>query len=179
MPCYQYGHFLRECVESILTRSGPSVRVLVIDDASPDHTAGVARDLVREDSRVTFLRHTRDKGHIATHNEGIGGILEPNQAACRRLDPNMSLHYTAKSYLPDLEQRKAAFDFFFPACGPVLLDAQRLNRKLLRLLGSGASKERAGSGRESANGTIMDNVLRYADDPTPQCGPSPGRNSAE
>jgi hypothetical protein len=39
-----------------------------------------------------------------------------------------------------------------------------------------------GKGRERARvayATIMDNVLRYADDPTPQCGPSPGRISAE
>jgi glycosyltransferase involved in cell wall biosynthesis len=71
VPCYRYGHFLRECVKSVLTQSGPNVRVLVIDDASPDHTAEVAAKLVQEDSRVTFLKHTTNKGHIATYNEGI------------------------------------------------------------------------------------------------------------
>jgi glycosyltransferase involved in cell wall biosynthesis len=71
VPCYRYGHFLRECVESVLTQSGTSVRVLIIDDASPDNTAEVAADLVKEDPRVIFLRHTVNKGHIATYNEGI------------------------------------------------------------------------------------------------------------
>jgi glycosyltransferase involved in cell wall biosynthesis len=71
VPCYRYGHFLRECVESVLSQSGVSVRVLIIDDASPDNTAEVAADLVREDPRVTFIRHSENKGHIATYNEGI------------------------------------------------------------------------------------------------------------
>jgi GT2 family glycosyltransferase len=71
VPCYNYGRFLRQCVESVLAQSLPNVRVLVIDDASPDGTSEVATDLAREDSRVTFLRHTTNEGHIATYNEGI------------------------------------------------------------------------------------------------------------
>ncbi len=41
VPCYRYGHFLRECVESVLEQE-VNVRVLIIDDASPDDTAEVA-----------------------------------------------------------------------------------------------------------------------------------------
>jgi glycosyltransferase involved in cell wall biosynthesis len=71
VPCYRYGHFLRQCVESVLGQSGVSVRVLIIDDASPDNTAEVAAGLVSEDPRVSFIRHIENKGHIATYNEGI------------------------------------------------------------------------------------------------------------
>jgi GT2 family glycosyltransferase len=71
VPCYRYGHFLRECVESVLSQSIRDVRVLIIDDASPDNTAEVAAGFVREDPRVTFTRHRENKGHIATYNEGI------------------------------------------------------------------------------------------------------------
>lgn len=74
VPCYRYGHFLRGCVESVLTQTGPDVRVLIIDDASPDNTADIASELAKEDSRVTFLRHAANKGHIATYNEGIGWV---------------------------------------------------------------------------------------------------------
>ena len=74
VPCYRYGHFLRECVESVLTQGGVDVRVLIIDDASPDNTAEVCQQLAREDSRVIFSRHRRNKGHIATYNEGIEWI---------------------------------------------------------------------------------------------------------
>jgi glycosyltransferase involved in cell wall biosynthesis len=71
VPCYRYGHYLKECVESVLAQSGPAVHVLIIDDASPDNTAEVAAELAKGDSRVTLLRHFTNRGHIATYNEGI------------------------------------------------------------------------------------------------------------
>ena len=71
VPCYRYGHFLRQCVESVLTQSGVDVRVLIIDDASPDDTAEVGAELAHGDARVSLLKHSANKGHIATYNEGI------------------------------------------------------------------------------------------------------------
>ena len=71
VPCYRYGHFLRECVRSALNQHGPKVRVLIIDDASPDNTSDVAAALSAEDTRVTWVRHRHNTGHIATYNEGI------------------------------------------------------------------------------------------------------------
>jgi hypothetical protein len=47
------------------------VRVLVIDDASPDDTAQIGQELAASDHRVEFRRHEVNKGHIATYNEGI------------------------------------------------------------------------------------------------------------
>ena len=257
VPCYRYGHFLRECVESVLSQSLKNVRVLIIDDASPDNTAEVAVDLTTKDRRVTFVRHIRNKGHIATYNEGIEwvsadymlllsaddyllpgalgraadlmdanpevgltfgnaifvdergdisytntlcgsaykegshvltglefiqlsggrnivptptaavrselqkrlggyrpelphagdmemwlrlaahgsvGVVSACQAVYRRHAENMSLHYTLKTWLPDLKQRKAAFDSFFQTCSYTLPSAERLHRKLFFLL---------------------------------------------
>jgi glycosyltransferase involved in cell wall biosynthesis len=45
--------------------------VLIIDDASPDDSADVARSLAKEDSRVEVAIHRQNKGHIATYNEGL------------------------------------------------------------------------------------------------------------
>lgn len=71
VPCYRYAHFLRQCVESVLTQPGPEVRVLILDDASPDNTAEVAAELAKNDSRVTVRSHSTNLRHIATYNEGI------------------------------------------------------------------------------------------------------------
>ncbi len=71
VPCYRYGQYLRECVQSVLAQGLPNTRVLVIDDASPDDTAEVATALCKEDERVHFIRHAANQGHIATYNEGI------------------------------------------------------------------------------------------------------------
>jgi hypothetical protein len=258
VPCYRYGHFLRESVESVLTQSGPNTRVLIIDDASPDNTAEVAADLQSGDSRVALLKHTKNKGHIATYNEGIEwasadymlilsaddyllpgalsraaevmdahpevgftfgkaivvddrsttrqtnsvknrpgwhilnglefieasgsdnivptptavvrtdlqkrlggycselshsgdlemwlrfaahasvGVLKAYQAVYRRHADNMSLLYTAKTWLPDLRQRKAALDSFFNTCGQTLPQARQFHRRAVRLLACNA-----------------------------------------
>lgn len=70
IPCYNYGRYLRNAVESVLTQA-VDLRVLIIDDASQDDSAAVGQALADEDHRVTFLRHPENRGHIATYNEGI------------------------------------------------------------------------------------------------------------
>jgi len=74
VPCYRYGHFLTECVASVLNQNGPSVRVLIIDDASPDETRTIGPKLAERDQRVTYRRHIENQGHIATYNEGIAWV---------------------------------------------------------------------------------------------------------
>jgi len=71
VPCYRYGQYLREAVESVLSQPVPNLRVLIIDDASPDNTADVAGEFVLQDPRVSCIRHAENKGHIYTYNEGI------------------------------------------------------------------------------------------------------------
>jgi glycosyltransferase involved in cell wall biosynthesis len=72
VPCYNYAHYLTECVASVLSQSHEDLRVLIVDDASPDHTEEVARELMRRDRRVKYRRHAANRGHIATYNEGLG-----------------------------------------------------------------------------------------------------------
>ena len=56
VPCYKYGHYLEESVGSALHgNDGVDVRVLIIDDASPDDSADRARELAAADPRVQVL----------------------------------------------------------------------------------------------------------------------------
>lgn len=71
VPCYRYGRFLRDCVQSVLTQGVADVRILIIDDESPDETPQVGAALAAGDSRVTYRRHVKNCGHISTYNEGI------------------------------------------------------------------------------------------------------------
>jgi hypothetical protein len=73
IPCYRYGRFLPDCVQSVLGQNDVDVRVLIIDDASPDDSAQVARDLAASDDRVEVRVHPENRGHIATYNEGLLG----------------------------------------------------------------------------------------------------------
>jgi glycosyltransferase involved in cell wall biosynthesis len=72
IPCYKYGHFLEEAVTSVLDdQEGVDVRVLIIDDASPDDSAEVAMKIAACDPRVEVVVHATNKGNIATFNEGL------------------------------------------------------------------------------------------------------------
>jgi hypothetical protein len=71
IPCYNYGRFLGQCVDSVLSQDGVDVEVLVIDDASPDGSGEVAAELACDQPRVRLVRHARNLGHIATYNEGL------------------------------------------------------------------------------------------------------------
>jgi glycosyltransferase involved in cell wall biosynthesis len=72
IPCYMYGHFLEECVASVLDdQEGVDVRVLIIDDASPDDSAEVACKIAARDPRVEVIVHPVNQGNIATFNEGL------------------------------------------------------------------------------------------------------------
>jgi glycosyltransferase involved in cell wall biosynthesis len=72
IPCYNYGHFLEEAVASVLDdQQGVDVRVLIIDDASPDNSAETARKIAAREPRVEVLVHETNKGNIATYNEGL------------------------------------------------------------------------------------------------------------
>jgi GT2 family glycosyltransferase len=58
------------------------------------------------------------------------GIVESFQAVYRRHKCNMSLaYYRTEGSLPDLQQRKAALDYFFLACSLVVTNAEQLRRR--------------------------------------------------
>jgi glycosyltransferase involved in cell wall biosynthesis len=72
IPCYKYGHYLSECVESVLGQAGVDVDVVIVDDASPDGSGEVAEEIAAASGgRVRTLRHERNQGHIATYNDGL------------------------------------------------------------------------------------------------------------
>jgi glycosyltransferase involved in cell wall biosynthesis len=71
IPCYNYGHYLPACLESVLSQHGVRLEVHIIDDASSDGSAQIARRFAAEDSRVRATCHTTNQGHIATFNEGM------------------------------------------------------------------------------------------------------------
>ncbi len=71
VPCYNYGHYLLDCVKSVLDQQDVRVDVLIIDDASPDGSAEVASRFAAQDNRVRTICHDTNKGHIATYNEGL------------------------------------------------------------------------------------------------------------
>jgi hypothetical protein len=71
VPCYGYASLLEGCVASVLAQDDVDVRVLVVDDCSPDETPAVGRRLAAADPRVEYRRHGVNRGLVATANEGM------------------------------------------------------------------------------------------------------------
>jgi glycosyltransferase involved in cell wall biosynthesis len=71
VPCYNYGHFLTPCVQSVLAQEGVDVRVLIVDDGSVDQSAEIARSLAEQDARVNVIALSKNVGMIPAVNHGI------------------------------------------------------------------------------------------------------------
>lgn len=72
IPCYNYGRFLPQCVESVThDQPGIDLEVIIVDDKSTDDSLDVARMLRASDERIRIVVHTQNQGHIATYNDGL------------------------------------------------------------------------------------------------------------
>ena len=71
VPLYNYGHFLDECVGSILSQEGVEVDVLIIDDASTDESLSIAEAIADRESRVRVSPNVRNLGMVPTMNRGL------------------------------------------------------------------------------------------------------------
>jgi glycosyltransferase involved in cell wall biosynthesis len=71
IPCYNYGHFLPECVGSVVSQTEVDLEIIIVDDASPDGSVAVAHELAAKDSRIRVIANEVNKRHIATYNTGL------------------------------------------------------------------------------------------------------------
>src|SRR5215218_5230435 len=71
IPCYNYARYLVACVDSVAGQHGVEVEIVIVDDASTDDSAAVARRISDLDPRVRMIEHRENRGHIATYNDGL------------------------------------------------------------------------------------------------------------
>ena len=71
IPNYNYGRFLEACVRSVLDQDVDGLRILIIDNASTDDSADIARRLKAEDDRIELVLRRENRGTHASFNEGI------------------------------------------------------------------------------------------------------------
>ena len=70
VPCYNYGRYLRDCIDGILAQEGDyAIEVIAIDDCSTDDTLAILRSY--RDPRLHVRHHEVNKGHVDTVNEGL------------------------------------------------------------------------------------------------------------
>jgi glycosyltransferase involved in cell wall biosynthesis len=70
LPVHNRPELLRRAVASVLQQTYPHWELWIVDDGSTDATATVARELVRDDSRIGLLRHEHPRGPGAAREVG-------------------------------------------------------------------------------------------------------------
>ena len=71
VPCHNGAASLTGAVQSVRTQFGPSMEVIVVDDASTDDSAAVAAQLAVTDPSVRIIRRATNGGPAAARNTGL------------------------------------------------------------------------------------------------------------
>ena len=84
VPCYNYGHYLDDCLNSIFAQEGTAdYEIIVVDDKSTDDT--LARLAKISDPRVRVLRNEVNLGHGKTIERAL---RESRGRLVARIDPD-------------------------------------------------------------------------------------------
>lgn len=70
VPCYNYGLYLTECLQSVQTQSFTDWECIIVDNGSTDQTAEVANSFCKANKRFKYL-HTEQNGVSFARNTGI------------------------------------------------------------------------------------------------------------
>ncbi|GMQ31551.1 glycosyltransferase family 2 protein [Algoriphagus confluentis] len=70
IPCYNYGHYLPDCINSILNQTYPNWEAWIIDDGSLDCTPQVGQFWAQKDSRIHYKRQ-KNLGVSRARNFGV------------------------------------------------------------------------------------------------------------
>ena len=71
VPVYNVEKYIEACIESIVCQSYKDYELIVIDDGSPDKSAGIAENILRETTVNYKIIHTENRGVSAARNLGI------------------------------------------------------------------------------------------------------------
>jgi glycosyltransferase involved in cell wall biosynthesis len=74
IPCYNYGHFLPETLESLRQQTITNWECLVVDDGSTDGTAEIVKKMSGVDPRFRYL-HQSNQGQPTARNTGLQNAL--------------------------------------------------------------------------------------------------------
>lgn len=71
VPIYNTEKYLRDCLDSIIKQTYHNLEIILVDDASVDHSADICREYQEKDSRILFLTKTQNEGVSKARNDGI------------------------------------------------------------------------------------------------------------
>lgn len=70
IPAYGCEAYIADCIRSVQAQTTAAAEILVIDDCSPDNTAGIVAGMAEADSRIRYIRQEKNGGVAAARNRG-------------------------------------------------------------------------------------------------------------
>ena len=90
IPTYNERDNIAKIVEALL-RLYPAIHILVVDDRSPDGTAGIVREMQSRFPNLTLLERMQNRGFASSYRDGFRRILaEPWCQAVVTMDADFS-----------------------------------------------------------------------------------------
>ncbi|WP_162141672.1 glycosyltransferase [Pedobacter heparinus] len=72
IPCYNYGHFLAEAIESVLRQTIPADEIIIADDCSTDMTAEISLFFQKKHpDRIKYIKNPENLGIIRNFNKAV------------------------------------------------------------------------------------------------------------
>ena len=76
VPVYNAEKFIRRGMDSLLNQSFKDIKIICVNDASPDNCANILNDYAKQDNRVIVINHETNEGAGASRNTGLNYIYK-------------------------------------------------------------------------------------------------------
>ena len=70
IPCYNYGVYLNEAVDSVLKSTYSPIEIIIVNDGSTDNTEEVVREIMTRNDNVSYI-YQNNQGPSVARNNGI------------------------------------------------------------------------------------------------------------
>lgn len=71
IPIYNSENYLEKCVCSVLAQTYSNFQLILVNDASTDHSGQICDKLAAMDKRIEVLHHTKNKGLSLSREDGL------------------------------------------------------------------------------------------------------------
>lgn len=71
IPNYNYGHFIRETLESAVHQTYPNIEIIVVDDCSTDNSVEIITEYANTYKNVSLYRNEANLGVVGNHNKAV------------------------------------------------------------------------------------------------------------
>jgi glycosyltransferase involved in cell wall biosynthesis len=71
VPTYNRAKILPRSIESVLKQTYKNLEVIIVNDASTDTTEKITKRFIKQDKRIIYKKHIKNRGGAAARNTGI------------------------------------------------------------------------------------------------------------